>query len=180
MKFPDRILGGPNRVKRLLLSSTFAGLLAMGCSTPAFERTETACSAQTLIQGEKPALTLRQKGAFTARAYDVSNKERDARVLIAFEPGTLHSGKGPNQLAQSASNEKIDLSLIIDASRVPAAVGIRYGFPGDNEDRLFATLATETVGYIRGGCNIVDVRIDNNYPVITVNNGRQVVPAFPM
>jgi len=179
MKFPDRILGSPNRVKRFFLSSTLAGLLTMGCSTPAFEKTDTACSAQTLIHGEKPALTLRQKGAFTARAYGVDNKERDARVIIAFEPGTLHSGKGPNQLAQSASNEKIDLSLIIDASRVPAAVGIRYSFQGDNGDRLFATLATEAVGYTRE-CNIVKVKIDGNYPSLTVNNGTLVVPAFPM
>jgi hypothetical protein len=179
MKFPDRISNGQKRLGRFLFSSALAGLLSAGC-TPGLGSKETACSSQTLIHGENPALTLRQPDKFTARAYNVNSNEKDARVIIALEPGALNSGLGPNQLAQSKYTRNVDLALIIDASKIPAAIGVRYSFPGENQDRIFATLATEAVGYNYDQCNIVDVRIDNNYPSLTVNNGRRVVPAFPM
>lgn len=178
MRHPDQ-LNGPHRFQKLLLNSTFARLLATtGCS-PALHSKETACSTQTIIDGKNPAITLKRPKKFTARAYDI-NPEGDARVLIALEPGVLNSGLGPNQLNESQSNRDIDLALIIDASMLPPAIGIRYSFRGQNGDRTFATLATEAVGYQYDRCNFVEVRITDNYPSLTVNNGRRVVPALPM
>lgn len=178
MRLPDLLLNGSAILRNKLANFALAGLLATGCSLPQYS-SETNCARNTLIADKTPELTLKLKKRLTARVYDVS-PDRNARILVALEPGALLSKEGPKDLGISDSTEDIDVTLLIDASSLPPAIGIRYSFPGTNGDRMFATLATEAAGYNYRQCNLVDVKIVKDMPELTVNGVKKIVPALPM
>lgn len=179
MRFQDRLLNGSINFRKRLANTALAGLLATGCALPQYA-SETSCARKTVIKDKTPEISLKLKDRFTARAYDVDSAGRNARILIALEPGALLSKQGPQELGKSQSTEDIDLTILIDAKTIPAAIGIRYGFPGTNGDRMFATLATEAAGYNPKTCNVIDMSVIKDLPELKVNNGKKISPAIPM
>lgn len=161
--------------------------LTSGCSTPTEAKTiptpttrpdapETPCSEETKLEHKTPDLYKKIDG-LTIRGYDVDATQRNARILVATEPGVKNVGV-------DESISQLDLSVIIQSRPQTGIVpvsGFRYIFATDTgEEFVFSGFEAPLVGFSSNACNLLDLTITNRMPKLKVNGKVRVSSRIPM